>query len=395
MPEGRARPAGAGRASTAAPAPMRTPARVLLVAITLFIVYGSLFPFDFAPRWLPLSSFLDEHDLFTNRTDALENFFLFVPLGIGLQAGFARPRTRVLGAVLSVLVLAIGIQLIQLDLPSRTASVSDAVWNTVGMVAGMLVAGRVQAWCAAQLAEQAGARDNFLLCLVFLWLCYESYPFLPTLDIGMLRAHVKTAVFAPPFEVGRLLQHGVAATLAGIAAMHTGWLRRPARGVLGLGMVALGLEVCVAYGQLRRETLLGIVLGLAAGHVSARAGMRRAAALALPLALAMYLFTVLTPYRGQIAGADFIFAPFSYLLRYNALGTLPPTAYEALSIGVILWAGLRLSRAPASVWCVSVVLMLAALEWVRVNIAGYQGDLTPLALALVLAPCAATMRPAI
>lgn len=397
MPDTVSRPASAGQGAAhvhPAAAPSRTPARVLLVAIVLFIIYGSLFPFDWAAQPLPLSSFLDEHDLFANRSDNLDNFFLFIPLGIALQAGFVRPRARALGALLSVLVLAIGIQLVQLYLPSRTSSVSDAVWNTAGMLAGMLVASRVQALLAAQLAAHDSPRDNFLLILVGLWLFYESFPFVPTLDLGLLRAHIKPAVFAPPFDLSRMLQHGVAAALAGLAVMHSGWLRRPARGVFALGVVAVGLEVCVAYGQLRRETLLGIVLGLAAGCLATQGGVRRSAGLALPLALGMLLFTVLTPYRGQAADDGFTFTPFAYMLWYDSLGGLPPAAFEALAIGAILWAGLRLSRGPASGWCVLVVMGLAALEWVRVGVVGYHGDTTLLVMVLVLAPCAAAMRPA-
>ncbi|MGH8854475.1 MAG: hypothetical protein ACREWI_09375, partial [Telluria sp.] len=104
------------------------------------------------------------------------------------------------------------------------------------------------------------------------------------------------------------------------------------------------------------------------------------------------LFTVLTPYRGQGFGADFTFTPFSQFLWYSALGSLPPTAFEALSIGAMLWAGLRLGRNVAMVWCLLVFLLLCVLEIVRVVVKGYDGDTTLLALALVLAPCAATLR---
>lgn len=371
----------------------RTPARVMLAAMSLFIVYGSLFPFDFIATPLPLSSFLGEYNLFANRSDALDNFFLFVPFGIALQASFERARTRALGTALAVLVLAVGIQLVQLYLPSRTASISDAVWNTIGMAAGMLLATRVQALLVSQMAAQAGTRDNFLLGLIALWLCYESFPFVPTLDIGLLRAHIRPFVFAPPFELSRLLQHGAAAALAAVAVMNLGWLRRPVRGLVLLGALVAGLEVCVAYGALRRETLLGIVLGLAAGYGLARLGLKRAASLALPLALAMYFFTVLTPYRGQGLNAEFTFTPFSHLLWYSTLGELPPAAFEALAIGAILWCGLRLGRGPALAWCVLVLLLLVLLEWVRVEVAGYHGDTTSLVMALVLAPCAAALRP--
>jgi VanZ family protein len=367
------------------------PARVFLLAISLFIVYGSLFPFDFASQPLPLESFFAEHELFANRSDAIDNFFLFVPLGVALHMSFAKPAGRVLGAILSVLLLAVGIQLIQLYLPSRTASVSDAFWNTAGMLAGLVVAARVRKALGSQLAARAAGRDNFLLCLVVLWFCYESFPFVPTLDVGLLRNHVKTVVFAPPFDPMRLLQHGLAAALAAIAAMRAGWLRRPAVGLASMGALALTLEVCVAYGSLRRETLLGIVLGLGLGYFAAARLRGRVATLALVMALCALLITVLTPYRGQALAPGFTLTPFSHLLWNGALRELPPAAFEALAIGTLLWAGLALGARPWG-WCALALVLLAVLEWVRVALAGYHGDTTALVMALVLAPAAAALR---
>ncbi|SFB74578.1 VanZ family protein [Massilia yuzhufengensis] len=395
MPEQVVRPATAGRTAMTPHGvmPSRTPARVLLGAMTLFIVYGSLFPFNFTATPLPLSRFLAEVDLLANRADAIDNFFLFFPLGIALYASFFRWRARTFGAVLALLSLAIGIQLAQLYLPSRTASLSDAVWNTLGIMSGMLVATQAQAVLAAQVAAHSDKRDNFLLALIALWLCYESFPFVPTLDLGMLRAHARSLVFSPPFEPSRLLQHAGAATLAAVAMMHMGWLRRPQRGLMLLGAMALGLEVCVPYGTLRRETLLGIVLGLAAGHLLACGGPTRNARLVMLLALSMLVFTILTPYRGQGQGSDFTWTPFPHLLLYGSVGRLPPAAFEALAIGAMLWAGQRLARGSALGCCMLTLLVACLFELWRVCVAGYDGDTTLMVLALALAPCAVAWRP--
>jgi VanZ family protein len=251
-------------------APSRAPSRVFVLAMVVFIIYGSLYPFDFLAEPLPIDRFYAEWRLFDNTGDAVDNFILFVPLGIGLHIHYASTRARWVASVLSVLVLAIGVQLVQLYLPSRTSAVSDAVWNTVGLVAGLMVAARVRPLVAARMSREGVAHDYFALLLVALWFIYESFPFVPTLDIGELRGHIKTAIVAPPFEFMRLAQHGLAALMAGVAVQRTNWLLRRRDGVLLAGGIAITLEILVAYGSLRRETLLGIALGMATAYWLAR-----------------------------------------------------------------------------------------------------------------------------
>ncbi|MES2758012.1 MAG: VanZ family protein [Pseudomonadota bacterium] len=368
---------------------------VFLAAVVAFIVYGSLFPFDFASEGVPLGRFLAESDIFGNRSDAIDNVILFVPLGIALHLCLRGNAARAAAALLSVLVLAIGIQLLQLYLPSRTASLADAVWNAVGLGAGLLVAARVRHTLRAQLSVASGRPDLFLACLVLLWFLYESFPFVPTLDIGLLRAHVKSAVFAATFEMMRLFQHGVAAALAGVALTRMGMLRRPLAGVVGLGLLAIVLEVLVAYGSLRRETLLGIVGGLAAGYLIGHRASARSHDAVFALALCAYLVTVLTPYRGQALAPGFTLTPFSHLIWQGVLNDVPPAAFEALAIGAMLWAGMagpaRFRDRPL-LWCALVLMLLAVLEWVRVALVGLNGDTTTLAMAVVLAPAAAALR---
>jgi VanZ family protein len=382
------------------------PARVFLAAVVAFIIYGSLFPFDFAGEGQSLDLFFSESDIFGNRSDAIDNFILFLPLGVAVHLAFRSYAARAAATLLAVLVLAVGIQLVQLYLPSRIASVADAFWNTAGLGVGLAMAARVRHAFRAQLSVHNERRDLFLVCLVLLWFLYESFPFVPTLDLGLLRAHVKSAVFAPTFEVMRLFQHGLAATLAGIAVTRLGMLRRPLAGVVGLGLVAIGLEVFVAYGSLRRETLLGIAAGLAAGFVVAhRASARsndvahRASArsndVAFALALCGFLVTVLTPYRGQAADAGFTWTPFSGVIWQGMLNDVPPAAFEALAIGTMLWSGMAATgrlRARPLLWSALVLALLALLEWVRVALVGLHGDTTTLAMALVLAPAAVALR---
>ncbi len=371
------------------------PARLFLAAVVAFIVYGSLFPFDFSSQAQSLELFFAESRIFANRADAIDNFILFLPLGFAVHLAFRSYAARATAVLLSVLLLALGIQLLQLYLPSRIASVADAFWNTAGLGVGLLAAARVRHALRAQLSADNAQRDLFLVCLVLLWFLYESFPFVPTLDVGLLRAHVKSVVFAPPFEPMRLFQHGLAATLAGIAVTRMGMLRRPLAGVIGLGLVAVGLEVLVAYGSLRRETLLGIVAGLGAGFAVAQRASAASHAVVFALALGAYLVTVLTPYRGQGLDGGFTMTPFSHLIWRGVLKEVPPAAFEALAIGAMLWAGMagtaRWRQRPLF-WSALVLLLLVVLEWVRVALVGRHGDTTTLAMALMLAPAAVALR---
>ena len=372
----------------------RVASRVFLLAMVAFIVYGSLYPFDFLPEPATIDHFYAEWHMFDNRSDAIDNFMLFVPLGIGLHVHYASLRARAVASVLAVLVLAVGIQLVQLYLPSRTAAVSDALWNTVGMVAGLLMASRVHPLVAARMSRDDAGHDFFALLMLMLWFFYESFPFVPTLDLGELRSHVKTVVMAPPFELMRLMQHGLGAALAGVAVQRTNWLRTPRQGVLVVGAMAVTMEILVAYGSLRRETLLGIVLGMLGAYWLERKGGDVTHGTVFVIAVVVYLITVFTPYRGQGADGGVTLTPFRDLMWVGGTREIVPAAYEALAIGALFWSGLASKRLQHAgrLWVGAVLLAVLALEWVRTALAGYHGDTSTIVMAIVLAPAALALR---
>ncbi|MGH8684961.1 MAG: VanZ family protein, partial [Nitrosospira sp.] len=158
--------------------------RVLSV-IALLIAYGSLYPGNFAtPGAGAMKEFLTDWRLFTSRGDLLGNLALFFPLGM---AGifFASPSLSVTIRVAWLLLLALAfsfvLQLAQVWLPSRSAALTDVMWNMAGMMLGMATAhligkrasGRVHAFDSASLAAQS---------VLVLWLLTELLPLVPTLD---------------------------------------------------------------------------------------------------------------------------------------------------------------------------------------------------------------------
>ncbi|WP_180126274.1 VanZ family protein [Rhodoferax sp. BLA1] len=361
---------------------------VFLWACVGFIVYGSLFPFNFQADPEPLTQFYSDWHMFRNLSDASDNFLLFIPLGIALDACFRTRSARLVAGLAALLLLGVGVQLLQLYLPSRTSAMSDVLWNAVGLVVGVMLFAHVRVALSGLQRVAAGQADSYAMLLVVIWFFYESFPFIPTLDIGLLREHIKSAVIAPPFETMRWLQHSLAAALAGFALWRANWLQPRGLNVLLPGALAVFLEIFVAYGNLRRETLLGIVCGLLLGYWLSARSARNVLWAVLAVAGGALLITVLTPYRGQPVGAFFTWTPFSYLFWWGNTKDISPSAFEALSIGALFWAGRLFKdavRLSLSLWVVSVFVALVVLELGRVFLVGYHGDTTAIVLAGVLA----------
>ena len=357
-----------------------------------FIIYGSLFPFDFLGSPKPMDELL-QWQFPGNIPDAIDNFLLFVPLGIALQVCFRGLGKLLVASIIALLLLGLGVQWIQLYLPTRTASLIDVTWNGIGLVAGLITAIPFRYIFISEAEVGKTATDRFAMLLVLIWFFYESFPFVPTLDVGELRTHIKSVVLAPSFETMRFAQHLLAAMMAGFALQRSGFTGSSGRQVVALATVAVFLEVFVPYGGLRREALLGITLGLVLGyligkkqHVSVSANISIAAT-----AVTTLLLTILTPYRGQASDGGFTLTPFSSIFWRGITKDIPPLAFEILAVATLIWLGLKTlswAQRKPRLWLSLIVMLLAALEFFRVVVMGFHGDTTLLLLSLVVGPFA-------
>jgi VanZ family protein len=121
-------------------------ARWLALSCVVLITLGSLYPWHFA---LPASldaawgHLMSRRPWWTGLRDVVGNVVLFVPVG-ALGLALLRPsRVPVLlGAVLVIgvgVAFAFGLQVAQIFVPKRDAAWSDVVWNTLGVLGGLLL----------------------------------------------------------------------------------------------------------------------------------------------------------------------------------------------------------------------------------------------------------------
>jgi VanZ family protein len=117
-----------------------------LALCALLVALGSLYPWHFA--WP--ASFAEAWDHMVHRPawwtgprDVVVNIVMFVPLGLlgWVMQPSASPTLRRVALVLGAgVAFAFTLQLAQIFVPRRDAAWSDVAWNTLGLVAGLLVA---------------------------------------------------------------------------------------------------------------------------------------------------------------------------------------------------------------------------------------------------------------
>jgi VanZ family protein len=306
---------------------------VLLVVYVVFVAYGSFFPFNFtydprAIRRLLESPLPPLHDASGRRLvslpDLVSNVLLGVPVGIlmvwsGL-AGSGLARRLVLVVVLAAAV-ASAVEVGQLLLPGRIASLVDVIAQVVGSIGAALVTHALLAGSARpagpRLAAALHRRPALagLLVIVAVLAADALYPFAVTLDISTVRENLKAGTWRPLASLGRgfwpdllvekALAYAAAACLARVVLRHAS--ARAAAPLAWLGAIALavGLEggKLMIVGRAPNVdhvwlAAAGALLGITALPALARTRLVRAhgPALLVAGAVALLVYEELTPF---------------------------------------------------------------------------------------------------
>ena len=368
--------------------PTRSALRYLVLAACAVIVYGSLYPFDFRPlQGGELRALSDSLLRLTTRGDILSNVILFVPLG--LLARLTWPRQGWLTLLLWSGALALAVQLAQLFLPSRDASLQDVLWNLLGVVLGAASAGlvrRLRAW-----GLPLSTADAFALGLLGLWLAARLTPFVPSLDWQLIKDSLKPLLLHPQWDGVRIL---VQTALWAVAARlwWTVW-QGPARLPLyfaGAGAV-FALEAIIVANVVTLPSVLGATLGgLLWGLVlSRRRGGDAALAVFLMLALVVQ---GLAPFQLRPVAEPFRWLPMHGFLQGLSLFNVGVLLAKAYFYGALLWmvrregASLRFATALA-------FTLTFALELAQTRIVGHTPEITDPLIALAMAALYRALTP--
>jgi VanZ family protein/O-antigen ligase len=166
------------------------PASLIYLA---FVIYGSLVPLDYQPRPLAdaLHAFANIRWLnlgLASRADWVANLLLYIPLGFlasnWLAGSSSRTATRITAALFAAplcMVLAVGVEFIQLYFPPRTVSLNDLLAESLGTLIGVslhvLIGERVMQIAQRWLAGGKNAFGAFTLAYLAAYLALSLFPF--------------------------------------------------------------------------------------------------------------------------------------------------------------------------------------------------------------------------
>jgi glycopeptide antibiotics resistance protein len=187
----------------------------LYLSILLYF-YGTLFPFQFdfiQNSWhaFGLTPFWDvERGRIHSLTDIMSNVLLTIPLGFFGSIWFGRngKKQRIGKWFLIGFLLGLLVELIQLNIPSRTSDITDALNNGIGSLVGAAIAllyGRkILNFLSGSLTEKKITSYWMLAAIIAIGLLL---PF----DLGLNVSHVKSSLknlWLNPWESGIPIQDG-------------------------------------------------------------------------------------------------------------------------------------------------------------------------------------------
>jgi glycopeptide antibiotics resistance protein len=115
----------------------------ILITSIVFILFCTLFPFNFSQNLIPEMSNL--RYAFRHSTDLIDSFnnvLLFIPFGFGLTALFASYRIGTIPLFIIILIasasLSFTVEFLQILLPSRATTIADIINNSIGGLLGFL-----------------------------------------------------------------------------------------------------------------------------------------------------------------------------------------------------------------------------------------------------------------
>jgi VanZ family protein len=364
----------------------------IFFVLIILICYGSLYPFDFGysrSYFDRADGFLTDWRVITRLGDMLGNFALFVPFGAVGMLALVPGRSAAARFILLSLIgffVAVGVQVLQLYLPSRDPALGDVVWNFCGWTLGSLLVwpARVR---SGLLRQSATSIEVVPLGLVLCWVMAELAPFVPSIDLQAYKDSLRALLDGPGLFSVAFLRTYVSWLVLPYMATRL-WPEHA--GGLWLAAAALGTalaKIVIVQNSLSTAYILALILALASWHFVLRNHPQRILVLVAGLIL-LLTASALEPFNVMSQAQSFSWVPFSGALSGSMLLNLKAVAGKVFLLGSLLYflhAGGVRRRVAVGLLFIMVTVLEVAQMWVGDHTSEVTEPLMVLFLGAVLA----------
>ena len=250
---------------------------------------------------------------------------------------------RALGTRLCVVlgtgfVVALGVQIVQIYLPTRDENLQDVFWNMLGILAGILpalLAGKHMAGSA--LRPKGVAMVPGLL--IGSWLAYRLFPFVPSIDFQAIKDSLKPLLLDPQIGAVGVFHDAVAWLIVATLLPRLLPGRRLDLFLPVLIACVFGLEVLIVQNSLSATNVAGAVLALVLWWSLLKHIRWQDSALAILLCV-MLVVDGLAPFSVASVSASFNWLPFKGLLggsMYLNVQSICEKVFLYGSLVYVLW----------------------------------------------------------
>ena len=356
----------------------------IFLAFTLFVIYGSLYPFDFTIPALGSDHFVKGimGDLNAPRwSDLISNVILFIPFGFLGTARWVADSTitrRFIHTFLAGTVLAVLLQGMQIYLPTRTPSLLDAICNTIGIMLGGFLFFPLRAKSFSPIS--ALSRVELLACgLMGIWALDALWPVFPGFDMQTLKDGLKP-----------LLQLAIHSPLK-ILMTAVGWMilshlwefvrkdHLPPWWLFGAMATMSALEIGMEENALEWEEMLGSIMAFG-WHLTTRTAPYRLECLII-FVTALLAYQGLSPFAWRNTPQPFHWMPFGVSIRGEPLYQISVMLEKCFWYGSLAW--LFTERQTPFRWTLGLLTgFLASIEFAQQYLIEHTPEITdPLIIA--------------
>jgi len=284
------------------------------------------------------------------------------------------------------LVLAFFLQYLQFYLPARVPTADDAWYNSIGIIAGMLLAHLLKQYSHNHLPNELAtpmdwSQITIPLVLALLWVAWRLFPFIPLISTKSIMAAISPLMKQPELNFIVIIRDSIGWLVFFYLLTRPPFDRLPKFRILKFVIYILGLEILIRGNFITVNDLLAALFAFAI--FSSLPTNMLDKGLTRGLAIAIFL-TLITPLSTAEPYNEYLWLPFSQLMKGS-----PWANGELLLLKIYLYASfiymLRrtwVNWGGAALIAISLLLIISLLQ---VILGQHNGDITEPLLAGLIA----------